>query len=76
VFAGLDPTRVTITINNMGGFNAGNVTDNAITLLHELGHVYNRLALGGSAILDDNADTVVGRQRSATNSTNVRQNCF
>jgi hypothetical protein len=70
----LQPSTVQITINDIYGYFAtGDVTNSAITLLHELGHAYYDLpALGGSPILPDNGNL----KQSRANQQTIAKDCF
>ena len=71
-------SKATITINSTvspGYWNSNNVDQNALTLLHELGHVYDLIrGSGGSAI--KSPDALLGGSRSEYNDWLVDQNCF
>lgn len=80
-FAGnVGPTlwKVTITINTAAGFFVnGSLVDQAVTLLHELGHVMAGLyGADASAIKKDDELTPGGRDQSAKNTKTVRDKCF
>jgi RHS repeat-associated protein len=62
-------------------FNTGTVTQNAITLLHELGHVYSLLyGPGSTLIIDDSVQATGGAAQalaaSTFNTNLVTTNCF
>jgi hypothetical protein len=65
---------VIITINNIAGsFISGNEIDQAVTILHELGHAFNHIYdAGKSLIKDDGEDTKL----SESNTKLVKDNCF
>ena len=65
---------VTIRIHNdpNAPWSKASVADNAVTLLHELGHAFKRInGAGGSFIQDDGAEGV-----SAFNTKIVKESCF
>jgi hypothetical protein len=62
-------------------FNKGTTIDNAVTVLHELGHVYELLYGFGSTFLVNDSVNVQGSQQqsaaaSAFNTNLVKTNCF
>jgi hypothetical protein len=64
-----------------GTFNGAGVTANAITLLHELGHVYELLyGLGSTLLVDDSVGAQGSVQQAAAaskyNTSLVKANCF
>jgi|HubBroStandDraft_6_1064221.scaffolds.fasta_scaffold95174_4 hypothetical protein len=62
-----------------GTFNGAGVTANAITVLHELGHVYELLYGLGSTLLVNDSISVQGNQAAAASAFNtqlVKTNCF
>jgi len=73
VFRGFQ-SIITISTNASTAFNNGSAYDNAITLLHELGHVYANLRMA-TAITPDNNLTAAGVAASQTNAALVRSRC-
>ena len=73
-FTGVADNAVVVFNSNPGvAFNSGTVTDNATTLLHELGHVYEFLfGLGSTFLVDDDGSD----KASAFNTEIVQANCF
>jgi len=73
-FTGVANKVVVVFNSNRGvAFNNGNVTDNATTLLHELGHVYESLyGLGSTYLVDDDGS----RNASTVNTKWIQANCF
>jgi len=73
-------SSATITINTFSQpgtnlWNEGNTDQNALTLLHELGHVYDLIrGSGGSAI--KTPDALFGDKNSRYNDWLVDTNCF
>jgi hypothetical protein len=65
-----------------GRFNGAGVTANAITVLHELGHVYEFLyGMGSTLLVNDSLSAWGGNQKqaaaaSAFNSSLIKSNCF
>ena len=80
---GYQTTQVVVAFNYYPGapFNAGTITADATTVLHELGHVYEALYGPGSTYLvDDSAQAQGSIQQanaaSAFNTQLVQTNCF
>jgi hypothetical protein len=71
-------TTVNIKINDAAGtFVTGTVIDQAVTLLHELGHVMGFLfPLGSSQIKLDDPDSPGGQGQSAANTKLIKEQCF
>ena len=69
---------VTLTINTAAGrFVSGSLQAQAVTILHELGHVIGFLfGSGASAIKTDDETTQAGRKRSADNTKIIEEKCF
>ncbi len=70
----LRATFVQVTINSLAGtFVDGDETDRAVTILHELGHVYSFLYGPSSTLIsEDRGDT----SKSEENSRLARKHCF
>jgi hypothetical protein len=65
---------VQITINDLAGtFVSGSPEDQAVTLLHELGHAFADLYGPGSTSIQDDATSLA---TSIANSNLVRTTCF
>jgi hypothetical protein len=72
---------VTFNYSPVAPFNSGSVISNAVTVLHELGHVYEDLyGLGSTLLVNDSQDTQGSARQSAnasaSNSKLVQTNCF
>ena len=81
--SGLWPgTPVVINLNQLSGtsFNGGSTEDQAVTILHELGHAMNLLFTGQAdpriSMIGSDASTAQGIGASQDNSRLIRQNCF
>ena len=81
-FTGVADKSVVVFNSNPGvPFNSGTVTDNATTLLHELGHVYENLFGMGTTLLVDDSSQTQGSDEMVTlasgiNTKMVQANCF
>ncbi|HLG96091.1 MAG TPA: hypothetical protein VKX49_07250 [Bryobacteraceae bacterium] len=83
VFTGIGGFGTVTAFNFAPGapFNSASVTDNAITVLHELGHIYEFLFGPGSTFLVNDSEAVQGSAAqsaaaSAYNTKLVKANCF
>jgi hypothetical protein len=76
VFAGF-AAQITINTDPSSGYNRGTVLENAVTLLHELGHAYNLpgMTLGGSRVGPDDFLSAAGVAGSTANTALVAGVC-
>jgi RHS repeat-associated protein len=67
-----------IVINDLGGtFVGGSAQDQAVTLLHELGHAMNNIfGAGTSKVKDDGTSVANGVQISMDNTAMIKKDCF
>jgi RHS repeat-associated protein len=74
----LQVTGALVAINDLAGtFIHGSDQDRAVTILHELGHVfYDLLGLGGSQILPDGNGIPDNVNQSMRNTSLIEQDCF
>jgi RHS repeat-associated protein len=65
---------VAFNVNPSAPFNSGSVNSDAVTILHELGHIYEDLyGLGSTLLIDDsNGNTAASQYNTAL----VSKNCF
>jgi hypothetical protein len=71
-------TDVTIKINSaQGSFVTGSTFDQAVTVLHELGHAMNDLLPNSSSLnRPDEGNTPAGQSQSKANTQTILDKCF
>jgi hypothetical protein len=72
---------VAFNFNPAAPFNSGSVVDNAITMLHELGHIYDfGIGPGPTLLVDDSIEAqgsaAASAAASAFNTKLIQANCF